>query len=254
MPLVTDQAICLRVTPFSETSQVVTLFTREYGRLRLVAKGARRRTKAGKGSFDGGLDLLDGGDATFSHTPEKDLSLLTAWRLTDAHAPLRQHGRAIWLGLYAAELVDRLIEEHDAHPRLFDGLVRLLARLADASAREAVMLAFQLNLLRQTGVLPDFGRCAGGGSPAGAERLAFSPTLAQLVRDDRIEQVADATPVPRVAVEAIVGLLRLARAGGELPRLTRTQTDPANRLLALHVQHQIGARLRVARYILSDSD
>ena len=252
MPLVTDQAICLRVTPFSETSQIVTLLTRQYGRVRMIAKGARRTTKAGKGKYDGGLDLLDAGDATFSHAPEKDLSLMTEWRLTDGHLDLRHDGRALWLGLYAAELVDRLIEEHDAHPRLFDQLQRLLVRLADAPAREAVALAFQLNLLRQTGVLPDFTRCADGRPAAAAGRVAFSPRMAQVVCDGQVDEVPDAVALPRVALEAILTLMRLARGGGTLPPLGRDATDAANRVLIAHVQEQTGSRLRLARYVLSE--
>ena len=252
MPLVTDQAICLRVTPFSETSQVVTLLTREYGRVRMIAKGARRTTKAGKGKYDGGLDLLDAGDATFSHAPEKDLSLMTEWRLTDGHLDLRHDGRALWLGLYAAELVDRLVEEHDAHPRLFDQLRRLLVRLADAEAREAVALAFQLNLLRQTGVLPDFARCADGRPAGAAGRVAFSPRLAQLVCDGQVDEAAGAVALPPIALDAVLTLLRLAKAGGTLPPLGRDATDPANRVLIAHVQEQTGSRLRLARYVLAE--
>ena len=48
-------------------------FAREHGVIRLIAKGAHRRTKAGASKFDGGIDLLDLGDAVFSHAPEREL-------------------------------------------------------------------------------------------------------------------------------------------------------------------------------------
>lgn len=250
MPLVRDSAVCLRVSPYSESSQIVTLFCRDYGRIRLIAKGALRRTKAGKSKFDGGLDLLDSGQAVFSHAPEKDLSLLTEWQLRDGHLPLRKILRATYLGMYAGELIDRLIEEHDAHPRLFDQFERLLIRLPDEEVRESVSLAFQLNLLRQTGVLPDFSRCIGGSSPGRARRLAFVPSEARLACDDDLDAWPDAIDLPLDALEAILSLLRLARTGGELPRLTRAQTDPANCILAAHIRQQTGQRLRLARYVL----
>ena len=253
VPLVRDDAVCLRVTPFSETSQVVTLLTRDHGRVRLLAKGATRRTKAGKGKFDGGLDLLDRGDALFAHALEKDLSLLTEWKLTDGHRPLRRDLRACWLGLYAAELLDKLLEEHDPHPRLFDGLIRLLARLADAEVREAVFLAFQLNLLRQSGVLPDFARCADRTPIARilerGETVVFDPNESRLICGDAADRVRRGVPVPPASLGAIVSLLRLARAGGGLPTLARADVDPANRMLAAHVQSVIEGRLRLARYV-----
>ena len=264
MPLVTDAAICLRATPFSETSQIVTLLTRDRGRLRLLAKGATRRTKAGKGKFDGGLDLLDAGDATFNHQPERDLSLLTEWRLRDGHRGLRGELRAAWLGLYAAELVDKLLEEQDPHPRLFDQFSRLLARLAEPAAREAVALAFALNLLRQAGLLPDFNRCrlGGGGfarvSAALAEGRPVGLDLerAEFVAGDEGEPVRRAFPnavaVPAGALSAMLSLLGLTRGGrpgGGLPEVPRPDADAAHRVLVAHVQRQIESRLRTARYV-----
>src|SRR3712207_7995583 len=53
MPLVRDRCICLRRTEYSETSQILTLFAREHGIVRAIAKGAHRRTKAGASKFDG---------------------------------------------------------------------------------------------------------------------------------------------------------------------------------------------------------
>ncbi len=249
MPLASDQAVCLRVSPFSETSQIVTLFTREHGRLRLIAKGARRHTKSGKSKFDGGLDLLDGGDAVFSFAPERELAILIEWRLRDRHQPLREALRPLYLGLFAAELVERLLEEQDPNPKLFDQLQRLLVRLSEPKAREAVSLAFCLNLLRQVGVLPDFSRCEGAPSPQQSRHLGFSPGLSRLVCDDRLVETPDAVPLPHAALGAMTSLLRLARAGGPLPTLEQSQVDPAYRVLVAHIQEQTGTRLKSARYV-----
>lgn len=247
MPHVRDQAVCLRVTPYSESSQIVSVLTRAHGRVRLIAKGAIRRTKVGKSRFDGGLDVLDSGDAVFSFSPEKELSQLTEWHLRDGHLELRRNLRAAHLGLYAAELIEKLLEEHDAHPRLFDQFERLLTRLAEPEAREAVALAFQLNLLRQVGLLPDFS------VRDGAQRVGFSPRKAQLVFDEEILASADAMPVSREAMAAITSLLRTPRAGGALPAISRQEADSANRLLVAHVQEQTGSRLKLGRYVLEQA-
>src|SRR6476660_5222373 len=118
MPLARDRCLCLRKVEYSETSQILVLFAREHGIFRAIAKGAHRRTKAGASKFDGGVDLLDVGDAVFSHSPERDLCPLTEWHLSEGHLEMRRNLRAVYLGLYAAELVSMLIEEHDAHPEL----------------------------------------------------------------------------------------------------------------------------------------
>ena len=122
MPLVRDRCICLRRTEYSETSQILTLFSRTIPCARAIAKGAHRRTKAGASKFDGGVDLLDNGDAVFTHDPGKDLATLTEWSLREGHLGLRTTLRGMYLCLYAGELVGRLVEEHDPHPELFDRL------------------------------------------------------------------------------------------------------------------------------------
>src|SRR5208282_507999 len=111
MPLAADRCICLRKSEYSETSQIVTLFSRGHGILRLIAKGAHRRTKAGASRFDGGIDLLDSGQAVFTGDPAHELGTLTDWKLSDGHLGLRKHLRGLYLALYAAELLGLLIEE-----------------------------------------------------------------------------------------------------------------------------------------------
>src|SRR5690349_21427480 len=159
MPLVRDRCICLRRTEYSETSQIVTLFSREHGIVRAIAKGAHRRTKAGASKFDGGVDLLDAGDAVFTHDPGRDLATLTEWSLREGRLGLRKTLRGMYLGMYAAELVGRLVEEHDPHPDLFDRLDATLSELESTRAEQA-FLAFQLDLLRETGYLAELSSCA----------------------------------------------------------------------------------------------
>jgi DNA repair protein RecO (recombination protein O) len=253
MALTRDRCLCLRKVEYSETSQIVTLFGREHGLMRLIAKGAHRRTKAGASKFDGGLDLLDLGDAVFSLRLEKDLATLTEWSLRDGHLELRSSLRALYLGQYAAELCGLLIEEHDPHPQLFDRLEQTLKELA-TPRQEEVFLAFQLDLFREAGYLPDLSACANCRAPF-TDRLtwSFSPSRSGIVCRE-CEGVAH----DRIALDArllsMVGLiLRLPRQNGSLlrlPRLTRHQTDPLNRIFAEHMQHTLGRRLRLLKHVL----
>src|SRR5687768_2231699 len=111
MSLVQDRCICVRRVEYSETSQILTLFSRAHGMVKVIARGAHRRTKAGASKFDGGIDLLDVGDAVFTHYTDRDLCTLTEWTLREGHPELRRTLRGLYLGFYAAELVSFLIEE-----------------------------------------------------------------------------------------------------------------------------------------------
>ncbi|HSZ58249.1 MAG TPA: DNA repair protein RecO [Tepidisphaeraceae bacterium] len=253
MPLVHDRCLCLRKTEYSETSQILTLLAREHGITRVIAKGAHRRTKAGASKFDGGIDLLDVGEAVFSHDLARDLPPLTEWSLREGHLALRKNLRGIYLGLYSAELVSRLIEEHDPHPQLFDRLEATLPELA-SSRREEAFLAFQLDLLRESGYLAELFACVCCGTAMDDRAPCyFSAARGGVVCRNCEHTTTDrATLDPRL-LRLLQTISRLPRANGSpqrLPQLTRHQTDPINRIFANQIQHTLGRGLRLPKYVL----
>lgn len=253
MALRSDCCICLRKVEYSETSQILALLGRDLGLFRVIAKGAHRRTKAGASRFDGGIDLLDRGDAVMTDPTEKELATLTEWKLADGHLELRRHLRALHLAQYAAEITGLLLRENDPHPGVFEILTWLLDEVA-TERREESFIAFELDVLRLSGFLPEFANCVScGKAVALTGQLVFSPAAGGTVCPD-----CPAPPGPKMRVDArlirmIQTILRLPRIEGipqKLPRLARQQADPVNRLLADYLRHMLGHDLRVAGYIL----
>lgn len=258
MALLHDRCICVRKVEYSETSQILHLFGREHGLQKVVAKGAHRRTKAGSSKFGGGVDLLDVGEAVFTQRLEVDLGLLTEWSLREGHLALRRNLRGMYLGLYAAEIVALLFEEHDPHPEVFDRLEATLADLATPRAEET-FLAFELDLLRESGYLPELSACVNCGAVLSAAAAAareptyFSPARGGVACRNCEGVLPDRISIDPRLVSLMQGMLRLPKSDGavqRLPRLTRHQTDPINRVLAEHLQHTLGRKLRVAEYVL----
>ena len=172
MALARDRCVCLRKVEYSETSQILLLFGREHGLLRVIAKGAHRKTKVGASKFGGGLDLLDVGDAVFTFDPAKELNILTEWDLREGHLELRRSLRAVYLAQYAAELVALLFQEHDPHPSLFDRTIAMLPELATSRAEET-FLNFELDLLRESGYLAELFACVCCGAPLFASNAKY---------------------------------------------------------------------------------
>ena len=147
---------------WSESSLIVDLFTRERGRVAAAAKGAKRPTS----QLRPVLLPFQRLQVVLGRTPEgeSDLHLLRGadWApLTGQGAapvpPLA--GAALLRGFYANELLLALLARQDPHPALFDAYAATLAALAAAGgereAGAAALRAFELMLLRETGVLPD---------------------------------------------------------------------------------------------------
>jgi DNA repair protein RecO (recombination protein O) len=254
MALAQDRCVCVRKVEYSESSQVLLLFGHEHGLVRVIAKGAHRTTKQGASKFGGGIDLLDLGQAVFTFDPARELSILTEWKLQEGHLALRRNLRALYLGQYAAELVGALIEEHDPHPELFDRLEQVLAELETSRAEEA-FLAFELDVLRETGYLAELSSCRGCNSALGEREPAYFSAQRGGVICRNCEGVTpDRIQVDPRLLRMVQGILRLPRSNGSerrLPRLTRYQTDPINRLLAEHIEHTLGRRMRLPRFVLS---
>jgi len=158
MSLIHDEAVVLGRVDYSETSQVLVLFTREHGKIRAIAKGIKRGTKA---RFAVGVDLLDVGHVVFSSRGERSnaLATLTEWKPSQSLWGLREKLFRIQAGQYAAEVTAHLTEDWDAHADLFDALVSTLAALTDASEPLAVVTRYQLVLLGSIGSLPRFDAC-----------------------------------------------------------------------------------------------
>jgi DNA repair protein RecO (recombination protein O) len=252
MPLVHDRCICLRKVEYSETSQILLLFSREHGLVRVIAKGAHRRTKAGASKFDGGVDLLDIGQAVFTHDPGRDLATLTEWSLREGNLELRRSLRGMLLAQYAAELVGLLFQEHDPHPALFDRLEQTLGELATQRTEET-FLSFQLDLLRESGYLAELEACVACGATGDGRDAFFSPARGGIVCRNCESSIPDRIRFDIRLLRLMQGIHKLPRANGQarrLPQLTRHQTDPVNRLLAAHLQHTLQRRLRVAEYVL----
>ena len=255
MPLSADRCICLRKVEYSETSQILTLFGRQHGLMRVIAKGAHRTTKAGASKFGGGIDLLDVGQAVFTLDLEKQLGTLTEWTLVEGHLELRRSLRAMYLAQYAAELVSFLIEEHDPHPDLFDRLEQTLNDLPTARVEES-FLSFELDLLRETGYLAELSACVSCNSAlSDREPAFFSANRGGVVCRNCEGVVPDRTNVDSRLLRMVQTILRLPRADGaaqRLPRLTRHQTDPINRVFAQHIEHTLQRRLRLPQFVLDN--
>jgi DNA repair protein RecO (recombination protein O) len=253
MSLESDTCICLRKIEYSETSQILWLFSRWHGLVKVIAKGAHRRTKSGAGKFDGGIDLLDAGMAVFIVDSNRDLGTLTEWKLTEGHLELRQSLRGLYLALYLAELISMLIETHDPHEDLYDRVAQTVPELATERVEES-FLALELDLLREAGYLPELFACVNCGRVLGdGPSVYFAAARGGIVCAACESSIPARLPLDGRLLQMLQALLKLPRFNGaplRLPRLTRLQADPLNRLLARHVGHSLGRRCRMWPYVL----
>jgi len=149
--IIRTEAVVLRSVDYGETSQIVTLFTREKGKLGVMAKGARRP----KSSFGATLQPMAYTQVVFYFKPTRTLQTLSESSHVESFHRLREELTRITVGLRIVELVDALLEDEDPQPEVFALLVRCLHRLNAAEARVTNLWPYvQLHLARVLGVAP----------------------------------------------------------------------------------------------------
>ena len=170
MPSEKANAIVLRTVEFSESSLVVTLFTREFGKIGALAKGAKRL----KAPFDSALDVLTLCRIVFLHKLSDALDLLTEAKLQRRFRPAGRDLSSLHAGYYVAELLSELTDDCDPHPELFDLADESLEALAAGETVARRVVRFEFGALRLLGHMPSLGRCVECSAAVEAKgRVAF---------------------------------------------------------------------------------
>lgn len=145
------EGIVLRRQTVTESSLIVTWYTREFGKLKTVAKGARRI----KGPFQGKIDLFYRDEIVFLRSRRSDLHLLHDCFLEDAHARLRQSVESLTAASYVCELVDLATEREDPNGAIYELLVAVLEAL-EGRHDGVLLIWFELRLLAAAGWKPNW--------------------------------------------------------------------------------------------------
>ena len=244
MPTEKAIALVLRVIEFSETSSIVTLFTREFGKVRGLAKGARRP----KGPFESALDLLSLCRIVFLRKSSEALDLLTEAKLERRFRPAPRSLSSLYAGYYVAELLNELTDDSDPHPELFDAAVETLQTLTSGQGPVAGnVLRFELSTLRLLGHLPSLDACAECGTAIEAQgRIAFGQlsggVLCARCRPGKKQVVAMSSAALRL-------LQNCALPGPPARELDRGVLGEVRGVLNQYLCHLLGHRPRMHGYL-----
>ena len=153
--IIRTEAIVLRVMKYRETSQIVTLFTREKGKMAVMAKGARLL----KSRFGSSLQPMSYTQVVFYHKPTRGIQTLSESAHVQFFHGISRNLEKISIGLRIVELIYALMPEEEQNPQVFNLLVEVLGRLDEAEAHAINLLPyFQMRLGTVLGFAPDIDR------------------------------------------------------------------------------------------------
>jgi len=239
-----DIAVCLRKADYSETSQVVTLFTRLHGKISAMAKGAKRA----KSSFDGPIEIFSYGDIVFAESSSQKLSTLTEFHQKPIFIGLRNRLYNLNCALFSVELVEKFTHEYDPHPELFDSVINFLADVqhlkTDLEAL-SLLVIFQLTLLNDFGTKPVLNACANCKNEFNENwRAVFFSSMGNgLVCQDCEAAYADKIRLSKNTAVCFSDLRRISQAGEKI-------INEIEKILVYHFTELLGKPPRMAKHFV----
>jgi DNA repair protein RecO (recombination protein O) len=245
MPLQTTEAIVIGGHVLGEADRIVSFFTRRFGKVRVVAKGARRL----RSRFVGVLEPFTLGQLVFFERPNRTLHAINEFSVIDSLAPLKSDLDRLGRAAYLVELGGAAVEEAEPNEEIFLLLREALLSLAQ---RDDVRLlrAFEIRLLKLAGYLLELYRCLiCRAALVGVERAVLSPSKGGLVCSR-----CQASVQEQVAVSAeSIAFLRSVVIGDLGGSLAAVLSPPGERELQIALQaciaYFLGTRLRTIRFL-----
>jgi DNA repair protein RecO (recombination protein O) len=226
---------------------VVTLLSRERGKVSAFARGAR----ASRRRFGGALEPFTALTAEVRERGGSDLLSLDSVSVLRAHGGIRGDLTRIACAGYAAELSRELVRDHEPHEELFALLLEYLGALDGAPARPELLRAFELGALRAAGLAPRLDACAAcGAAVAEGARARFDPAHGGAL----CEGCGGAASAGALALSPGAREALIALADGGLPAAaTASLAPPAGReardALARFIEHHLGRKLSARRFL-----
>lgn len=217
--------------PYKETSLIVDIFSRDYGRIALIAKGAKRPHSKLRGVLQTFQPLSIGWSG------KSEIRTLTTAEWVGGLLPLEKS--ALLCGFYLNELLVKLLARDDPHPALFDHYVATLNQLGHDEPAPIVLRKFERALLKETGVAANFVVCSQTGKVVESERIY----VVDPERGPRPAMPADTAP--RVSGKTLLDMEREDYADGT----TQIQSKFLMRFL---LAHHLGGTTLNTRQILID--
>ena len=170
MAIQKTEAVVVDHRDYSNTSLIVTFFTRNFGQLSGIAKGARRP----KSPFLGTFDLLNHNEIMYYRHTRSSLHTLSHSEIKNGFTRLREQQERTYAGSYIADVVKGMTREDEPQPELFDLMINALRELCTADDAARVLFQFEIKFLSSVGFQPELEQCVACWTRPQGNRVFFS--------------------------------------------------------------------------------
>lgn len=232
------EAIILGYTPLGEADLLVTMFTRDQGKVRAVGKGARRSTS----KLVGHLEPLTVVNMSLAHG--RNMDIISQAEVIDGFSTLKQDLTGITKGQYLAEIVDGFGAEASPNLSLYQLMIDTLRMVQADPESDMALRYFEFHLLQVSGLMPELYHCVECRTELEPDAHRFSPNVGGTLCLDCNPEDAHLQPL---SLRALKVLRLLDRSGiAEACRLSIDESlaDELKSLLSTTVSYWLGKEIR----------
>jgi DNA repair protein RecO (recombination protein O) len=227
-------AVVLKRTDLGEADRIITLFSREVGKVRAVAKGVRRGTSRSAGH----LEPFTLSDVMFA--VGRELDVISQVDTLESFRAIREDLMLTTHAYYLAELVDLLTEDRQENRPVFDTLVDGLHNLVTVADSRLVLVLFHLCLLDALGYRPELRECVGCRTSIQPDRNHFSAIVGGVL----CPACGPAESTARALGTSALKLMRYVQLTRQSVNAPAHVTREAEALLRDYAEHIVERRLR----------
>lgn len=155
MSLYKTEAVVLASWDLGEADKIMAFLTKEYGKIRGVAKGARRQ----KSKFGASLEPMTLGELVYFKKERQDLAKINTFDIINPHQKLKDDFELFAASSYLAELLNVTLEEEAPVPDLFYLLLYILGFMGQGGSIPSLLRIFEIKLLKNLGYQPQLKNC-----------------------------------------------------------------------------------------------
>lgn len=237
------EAIVLRRTDFGEADRLLTLYSKEFGKISAIAKGARKPQSRKTGHVE--LFMR----SKFFIAKGRNLDIITQAEMIDSYAPLRDDLMRVSHASYAVELLNRFTVEEDPHSGIYNLLDDTLGRYSEMDDLDLVTRYYELHLLSLTGFQPRLYQCVSCGEEISKQDQYFSPDMGGILCPDCRHADPRAIPVSATAVK-VLRYLQTRRWDTVRHLHMKAETlEELERVMHKYIQHTLERELKSVGFL-----
>lgn len=243
MALFKAEGFVLRTRDLGEANKILTLFTRERGKVSAVARGARRARSR-----------LLATSQTFSHSrfllyEGRGLHTVSQAELLSSFRPLREDLSRMAYASYIAELIDAFVDENEPNDALYRTILEGFTLMAGTDDLDLSARWFELRILDILGYRPEFAQCVACGADISSRSVHFHPVEGGVLCPSCAERAPGGIQVPLGVIRQCLRLIETPAARLGILRPSQGDRRVMESLLRAHIDHRLDRPIKSREFL-----